>query len=125
MATLTRRFNKLPEPRNYDLEQGQTIDDTLALTADGTAWDASGWTSITLRVEDADGAAQTLQNPTISASGDNSNEIRILITATDSATWDGSYKYGVEAVIDSDDPVMVDGATKTIWSGTITVTNPI
>jgi len=125
MATLTRDFNALPQTRDYALRQGETIDDTWALTADGTAFDASGWTSITLRVVDSDGTAQSVAGSAITAGGASNNEVRILISATDSATWEGTYRYEVQAIIPDTDTVLVDGATRTLVFGTIEVTNPI
>ena len=126
-TTITVDFNELPYTKDYSLLQGDTIEELyhVELNTAGTyADDNLSACTITLTVEKSDGTA-VITARAITASGTYSNEIKLLITATDTAAWDGAYNYEIKCVWPNADNTFTSGATRVLVSGVITAQDVI
>jgi hypothetical protein len=123
--TITRDFNKLPYTKDYTLRQGDTIEETYHVelnTAGSYVDDDLSGCTVTLDVEEQDGTS-AIAARAITPGGDSNNELTILITATDTAAWTGTYLYELKCVWPNADDSFTNGATRVLVAGKIEARN--
>jgi hypothetical protein len=117
-SPITVDVNDLPHLVNYErIRQGDSITKTYAFQINSVAKDLSACT-VTLTLEEEDGTV-VIADRAITPAGGSNNEITLLITATDTASLAGLYRYEIKCVFPSADGTFPNGLTKVLVEGKI------